>query len=225
MRFLLITLLAAISYAQTVYSITTPATKMCMQQTFSNDCPAYDAAATAANMQKTACDTSVYKKQCGAMDAESPMDIGECGKYQARSFFEDCSTCASGCVDAPTSGGSGSNDGGSGSNDGGSGDTGTVAVCDDDTSTALGLLVAGSTAEGCKTMVAMALDNKEPTDAQRCDCLTTLGDNAVVKMMKCRPDDEMSTTIADLAAGKGECASAGALSIFFAVAAVFFGLM
>merc|ERR1719211_434955 len=74
-------------------------------------------------MQKTACDTSVYKKQCGAMDAESPVDIGECGKYQARSFFEDCSTCPSGCVDAPTSGDSGS---GSGSNDGGSGDSGTV---------------------------------------------------------------------------------------------------
>merc|ERR1719336_85117 len=100
-------------------------------------------------MQKTACDTSVYKKQCGSMDAESPMDIGECGKYQARSFFEDCSNCPSGCVDAPTSNdsGSGSNDGG---NDGGSGDTGTVAVCDESTSTALGLLMVASTAEGCK---------------------------------------------------------------------------
>merc|ERR1719166_674201 len=175
-------------------------------------------------MQKTACDTSVYKKQCGSMDAESPMDIGECGKYQARSFFEDCSTCPSGCVDAPTSGGSGSNDGGSGSNDGGSGDTGTVAVCDEITETALGLLLNASTNDACKTIVAMA-DDKEPTDAQRCDCLTSFGDNAAVKEMKCRMNDGPSTTIADLAAGKGECASAGALSIFFAVAAVFFGLM
>merc|ERR1719461_1312192 len=171
-------------------------------------------------MQKTACDTSVYKKQCGAMDAESPMDIGQCGKYQARSFFEDCSTCASGCVDAPTS-----NDSGSGSNDGGSGDTGTVAVCDESTEDALGAIMVLSTADGCVTMVAMALDKKEPTNAQRCDCLTTLGDNATVKNMKCKPNDEISTTIADLAAGKGECASAGAHSIVFAVAAVFFGLM
>jgi len=220
MRIFIIAALFAISYAQTVYSITTPASKLCMQQTFTSDCPAYDAAATAANMQKTACDTSVYKKQCGAMDAESPVDIGECGKYQARSFFEDCSTCPSGCVDAPTSGDSGS---GSGSNDGGSGDSGTVAVCDDATSMALGLLMAAS--DGCKTVMQMAADDKEVTDAQACDCLTSFGDNAAVKEMKCKMEAGMSDTVADLAAGKGACASAGALSIFFAVAAVFFGLM
>merc|ERR550517_963729 len=150
-------------------------------------------------MQKTACDTSVYKKQCGAMDAESPMDIGECGKYQARSFFEDCSTCPSGCVDAPTS-----SDSGSGSNDGGSGDTGTVAVCDEGTSMALGLLMA--TSDGCKTVMTMAAEDKEVTDAQACDCLTTLGDNAAVKEMKCKMGAGMSETVADLAAGKGACA-------------------
>merc|ERR1712062_378364 len=104
MRLLIFALVLAISYAQTEWSLASPATEMCFERIFDSDCPAFSSVASATNMAEDKCDYTTYNKYCEGGDEVVESTIG-CGSMRTRFYHTEasCVLCSGSCTNADTS--------------------------------------------------------------------------------------------------------------------------
>merc|ERR1712026_400635 len=86
-----------------------------------------------------------------------------------------------------------------------------------------------ATTTECQTLVGVmnADDDTDATDAQICACMSSGHDFSALSGFDCKMESSDSETIATYVSGGGVCSddsSSSALSLFFAFAALFFGL-
>jgi len=223
MRVLLIALLAAISYAQTDYHIIedlASAGKTCTQYSWSvNECAHASQMASSLGLSSGACDLSTYKKHCSSMDQVTDMSMTNCGTQTMKFFYTECTVCTAAgqtCVNSPGQTDSGNNDSGD------SGDPKSDSCNMEQMTQFLGALMVATTPE-CKTIQESFNSEQTPTNKQACDCFNSGADFSALKTMDCKMGDA-NENVSTLVNGGGPCSSSSALSLFFAVAALFFSL-
>jgi len=87
----------------------------------------------------------------------------------------------------------------------------------------LGALMTATTPE-CKIVQEAMESDKDTTDKQGCDCFASGADFSALKTFNCKMDEDAKDNVSVLVNGGGVCSSSSALSLFFAVAALFFSL-